>query len=127
LVYGLSKLYPNFTVERRGGPSEIAHGTDILIRIPGIIDDNDYGIAIQVADYTGKIDATIKTNQIKKADDYWLCEGIKIIDKYIIFTKVNKEDSINTLEDGSVKYIFSNQLKDLLTKIGKVIIGLKNE
>jgi hypothetical protein len=127
LVYGLAKLFPGYTIERTGGITEVAHGTDVLVRIPGILGSDDYGIAVQVKDYSGTVDVTDNIAQISMADDFWARENIKIIDKYILYTKVAKEDALNIPEDTKVKFIFAKELKELLANIGKVILGLKLE
>jgi hypothetical protein len=127
LTYGLSKLFPAYTVERTGGVPEFEHGTDILIRIPGLSSETNYGIAIQVKDYEGISDSS-PIEQICKADAYWWeHEQLKIIEKYVIFTKLTKEENIHLLDDKRVKLIFGEQLKELLSKISKVILGLKDE
>ena len=53
MVHGLKQIFPFYHIERVGGPEESKHGTDILIRMPGIIIDYEYAIAIQVKDYEG--------------------------------------------------------------------------
>jgi hypothetical protein len=127
LVYGLAKLFPSYTIERTGGTTESSHGTDFLVRIPGILGGDDYGIAVQVKDHSGEANFTDNIAQISKADDFWARENIKIIDKYILYTKVSKEDALNIPEDTTVKFIFAKELKELLANIGKVILGLKLE
>jgi hypothetical protein len=124
LVEGLKSIFPDpIIVERTGGPLEVEHGTDILIRLPGLL-GFQYLIAIQVKDYSGLIsDDPIK--QILKADKYWNNENSKVIDKYLIITKATKEDNVSLLNNSSdVKIIFSNELRELLTTIGKAYLGL---
>src|SRR5690606_15034082 len=53
LVNCFKQLFPFYEVKRVGGKSEVNHGTDILIKIPTILTDYQYGIAIQVKDYEG--------------------------------------------------------------------------
>lgn len=124
LVEGLKRLYPPpMLVERTGGITEKYHGTDILIKFPGLT-DFQYAIAIQVKDYSGYMsDSPIE--QISKADDYWTKEGLVIIDKYVIVTKCKKEDHPALLNTNSnVKVIFANELKDLLLQIGSSQVGI---
>ena len=54
LVAGLKDLFPCYRVERTGGRDERQHGTDILITMPGPLDEVEYGIAIQVKDWKGE-------------------------------------------------------------------------
>ncbi|MCC2524317.1 hypothetical protein [Vibrio coralliilyticus] len=124
LVEGLKKIYPApIVVERTGGILEKHHGTDILIKFPGL-SDFQYAIAIQVKDYSGYMSGDA-VDQISKADDYWENEGLVLIDKYVIVTKCHRESNLNVANlDGSVKIIFANELKDLLLKIGMSELGL---
>jgi hypothetical protein len=126
LTYGLSKLFPTYKIERTGGPSEIMHGTDILVRIPGLFGGSDYGIAIQVKDYEGFVNSD-PVEQICKADDYWLRENTKIIDKIVLVTKASREENEHLKDEKRVRFIFSSDLRELLLRIGKAMIGLKEE
>jgi hypothetical protein len=119
LVYGLSRLFPNYTVERVGGVSENAHGTDILIKIPGLLPDREYAIAVQVKDHIGsESDEVIR--QINKADAYWNNEGLRLIEKVVIVTGAEKENNLHLLNNASdVTFIFAADLKQLLLKIGE--------
>ena len=122
LVHGLKQLYPFFHIERVGGVSESEHGTDILIKIPGIIQDLEYGIAIQIKDYEGFVASDV-IEQINLADKYWNDESLKIIEKIVIITRAEKEENINLVNNKSdVKFIFSSELKQLLSKIGQTYI-----
>jgi hypothetical protein len=124
LVEGLISIFPDpILVERTGGPLEVEHGTDILIRLPGML-GFQYLIAIQVKDYSGLIGKD-PIKQISKADKYWNSENCKVIDKYLIITKAKKEENNLIIEkaDG-VKIIFANELKELLTIIGKAYLGI---
>lgn len=125
LVAGLSNLYPEYTVERVGGKIEKHHGTDILIRMPGL-STYQYGIAIQVKDYEGFVSNEV-IDQINKADKYWLeNENLKLIDKIVIITKANKDNNLKlTSKDSSVNFIFAEELKELLNKIAKNQIGIR--
>jgi len=124
LVLGLKTLFPFYQVEKVGGPSEVNHGTDILVRLPGIISDYGYAIAIQVKDYTGKIDNRA-VEQVNKADRYFANDNTKLIDKFVIYTNVKKEDNLEIAENcGDVRLIFTKDLEDLLMRIGKKLIGI---
>jgi hypothetical protein len=124
LVYGLQKLFPFYTIERVGGPSEVEHGTDILIKLPSLLPNYEYGIAVQVKDYDNWVSLNV-INQINKADSYWESDNLKLIDKIVIITKANKETNKDlVLKDKSVKIIFGEDLKQVLAEIGKLYIGL---
>lgn len=125
LVHGFQQLFPSYNIEHTGGANENKHGTDILIRIPGIIPDFEYGIAIQVKDYEGFVaDDVIK--QINKSEKYWNDENFRIIEKIVIITKAGKEENIELVDNKSrVKFIFAEDLKTLLSNIGKIYIGVK--
>lgn len=124
LVHGLKHLFPFYQIERRGGPKEINHGTDILIKLPGILPDYQYAIAIQVKDYEGFVGKDV-VEQINKAD-YWNNENLIVIDKIVIVTKARRDDNLGLLEhDKNIKFIFANELKQLLAQIGKIFIGFK--
>ena len=84
-----------------------------------------YGIAIQVKDYSGPVGkAPIK--QITKADHFWNDDNCRVIDKYLIITKANREDNASLIESANgVKIIFANELQELLTVIGKSYLGLQ--
>lgn len=125
LVYGLKQMFPFYQVERVGGKEEKNHGTDILIKIPSILSNYGYAIAIQVKDYEGFVGNEVVA-QINKADNYWDSENLKLIEKIVIITKAKKDDNIRLLEhDKNVKFIFANELKQLLSEIGKCFIGMK--
>jgi hypothetical protein len=125
LVYGLRQLFPNYYIERVGGGKESEHGTDILMKIPGIISGYEYVIAIQVKDYEGFVTNDV-IKQINKADKYWNNENTKLIEKIVIITRADKEDHLDLLENKDhVKFIFAKELKELLTKIGETFIGIK--
>lgn len=125
LVEGLRKLFPEpIVVERTGGPSEVEHGTDILIKIPGLL-KYQYCIAIQIKDYRGIVsDNPIK--QLSKADKYWNNENTKLIDKILIITKSCKEENSKLLErpEDDIRIIFADDLKELLNQIGLSYIGI---
>jgi len=126
LVHGFRKLFPSYNIEPVGGGNEKDHGTDILIKIPGIIDDYEYAIAIQVKDYEGFVSDDV-IEQINKSEKYWKdIENLKVIEKIVIITKAEKKENIKLVDNKSgVKFIFANDLKTLLSNIGKVHIGIK--
>lgn len=125
LVHGLKQMFPFYQIERVGGPNEIFHGTDILIKLPGIISNYGYAIAIQVKDYDGFVGTDVIA-QINKADTYWDTENLKLIEKIVIITKAKKDENIQLLEhDKSVKFIFANELKQILKEIGKSFMGVR--
>jgi len=125
LVHGLKRMFPFYQIERVGGKEEINHGTDILIKLPSIISNYGYAIAIQVKDYDGFVGTDVIA-QINKADTYWDTENLKLIEKIVIITKAKKDENIQLLEhDKNVKFIFANELKQILTEIGKSFIGVK--
>ncbi|MEI7594593.1 MAG: hypothetical protein WCK02_02515 [Bacteroidota bacterium] len=125
LVYGLKQMFPFYQIERVGGKEEKNHGTDILIKLPSILSNYSYAIAIQVKDYEGFVNQEVIT-QINKADNYWESENLRLIEKIVIITKAKKDDNIRLLEhDENVKFIFANELKQLFKEIGKCFIGMK--
>lgn len=114
LVKILSELYPNYIVEKVGGKTEKKHGTDILIKIPGITSDVIYAIAIQVKDYQDVVSSDVVT-QIKKADSYWSSEGLKLIDKIVLITRADKKLNIDLpINSEGVRFIFAEELKELI-------------
>jgi len=125
LVYGLKQIFPFYQIERVGGKEEKNHGTDILIKLPSLLSNYSYAIAIQVKDYEGFVGKEV-ISQINKADDYWESENLKLIEKIVIITKAKKDDNIKLLEhDKNVKFIFATELKQLMSEIGKCFIGMK--
>lgn len=127
LLNGLKELFPFYQVERVGGKEEKKHGTDILIRLPSLLTDYEYAIAIQIKDYHGAVGEEVIA-QINKADKYWESENLKLIEKWVIITKSTKDMNIDLLEnDSNVKIIFAAELKQLLNRIAKNIIGMKSD
>ena len=126
LVFGLQSLFPFYQIEKVGGRSEIHHGTDILVRLPGIIPDYTYAIAIQVKDYQGMVNDDA-IDQVNKADAYFTNDNTKLIDKFVIYTKVKKADNpeVGSDQDG-VHLIFEHDLEALLVRIAKKIIGIND-
>jgi Restriction endonuclease len=121
LVEGLRKIYPiPFEVKRTGGILEAQHGTDILITFPGFL-GRKFGIAIQVKDYRKKVGKS-PVVQVNKSVYWEDTEEIKIIQKIILITKSDRkenEDLSEFAKNNGVDVIYSDQLKDLLSIIGR--------
>ena len=127
LVHGLREMFPYYQIDRVGGIEEKNHGTDILIKLPSILSNYEYAIAIQVKDYNGFVGSEV-INQIEKSEKYWDSENLKLIDKIVIITKAQKDHNLKLLEnDKNVKFIFANELKQLLSEIGKHFVGMKSQ
>lgn len=125
LVNGLQEVFPFYQVERVGGIEEKNHGTDILIKLPSLLSDYEYAIAIQVKDYDGTVGQSA-IDQINKADSYWESENLKLIEKWLIVTKASKDVNNNLANNNSnVKIIFAEELKGLLSRIAKNMIEMK--
>ncbi len=126
LVAGLREIFPFYEIERVGGKKEKNHGTDILIKLPGLTNDYQYAIAIQVKDYAGLVSSEV-IQQIKKADDYWEeKESLKLIDRWIIITKAEKDENVVLNDnDENIRIMFARELKDLLSRIGMKMIWKK--
>ena len=125
LAHGLQHLFPSYVVERVGGTSEVEHGTDIFIVIPGVIPDFQYCIAIQVKDYAGFVAPEVIA-QINKADKHWNNESMKLIEKIVIVTCASKHENPDLLDNNAgVKFVFSSDLQMLLSSIGRTFIGVK--
>lgn len=124
LVEGLKKIFPPPNIiERTGGVKEAEHGTDITIRIPGLM-NYDYLIAIQVKDYEGYVNGS-PLKQLSKADSYWSNENTKLIDKILIITKSEKHQNKSIASnDKGINIVFANELEELLSQIGKSYLGL---
>ncbi|CEN48832.1 hypothetical protein [Capnocytophaga canis] len=125
LVYGLKELFPFYEIDRIGGRSEAQHGTDILVKLPSLTSQYQYAIAIQVKDYSGGVGTQVIA-QIDKANEL-NNENLKLIDKIVIVTKAEKELNAKLLENSQdIKFIFAEDLREILTEIGKKIIGKSN-
>ena len=126
LCEGLRRMLPDsYSIDTTSNKIEKEHGADIIIRIPGIL-DSTYIIAIQVKDYSGEVKESV-VDQICKADNYFLEEeGAVLIDKYIIITKAKSEvnpDLIKKAENNKVKILFDEEVKQLLSKMGRSFLG----
>ncbi len=125
LVNGLQEVFPFYGVERVGGKEEKNHGTDILIKLPSLLSGYEYAIAIQVKDYQGTVDKSV-IDQINKADDYWESDNLKVIEKWVIITRASKDVNVKLSDYSSnVKIIFAGELKELLNRIARNLIGMK--
>ena len=123
-VEGLRKILPApIIVERTGGITEKEHGTDILIKYPGLL-GKTYGIAIQVKDYQGLMSNSAIT-QINKSTEYWRQQDITIVDKYVFVTKCKKEQNLHVgVNSDDVTILFSCGVKELLQQIADSYITL---
>ena len=125
LIAGLKLLYPKpyFRVERTGGVSECLHGTDITVSFKSIVSETEYVIAIQVKDYEGFVSGDV-ISQINKASEYFKEQNKVLVDKIVIITKAQRDDNHKLLENcGDVKIIFANELKTLLSLMGRQYIS----
>lgn len=126
LCEGFKKIFPdNYVIETTSNKVEYNHGADIIIRIPGIL-NNTYVIAVQVKDYKDIVGGN-PVEQINKADVFFKNEeGTTLIDKYVIITKANKEingDLVDEAEKSNVKILFDKEVKSLLSQMAKAFIG----
>ncbi len=127
LVDVLKTVFPQYTVKRVGGKSEAHHGTDILMRMPAPFDEYEYGIAIQVKDYEGWVGEHV-IDQINKAKDFWIEEGVKIIESVVIVTKATKKGNEHLINNTSgVKFMFSDELNPVLFQYAKKYIGARDD
>ncbi|MGN1135591.1 MAG: hypothetical protein ACI4SF_05165 [Oscillospiraceae bacterium] len=127
---GFKMMLPdNVNVETTWNTEEKKHGSDLLIKIPGIF-ETTYVIAVQIKDYDGVVSEKI-VDQINKADEYFKVDtekntDMKLIDKYIILTKVDRggnQSLIEAAETHNVKLIFKNDLIKLLSQMAKAYLG----
>ena len=120
LVAGLEVLFPNYQVERTGGPGEKKHGTDILITIPGPLENVQYGIAIQVKNWRGEVapqDINEAIEKLKLADEGWpkMKSDLRIIEKILVVT--GTEVPAEQKNDRDVTIIDAPSLKRLLRRM----------
>ncbi len=126
LVHGLRYLFPYYEIEHVGGPREIHHGTDILIKLPAPFFETRYAIAIQVKDYSGFVSRDV-IEQINKADLYWAAEGLTLIDKIVIVTNAERAQNVHLLENiDGVHFCFIAELENLLLAIGKSFVKVSD-
>lgn len=122
LVDALRALFPAYQIDHVGGQKEQLHGTDIKITIPGLFGQS-YVIAIQVKDYEGVVSPDIIT-QINKADSAFSDETTKVIEKIVLVTRADKNQNKDLMNRSDVKFIFLDELQELLTEAGKKLIGI---
>ncbi len=121
LCEGLRMICPDsYSIYTTSNKDEKKHGADIIIRIPGLL-DNTYIIAIQVKDFINEVDKKV-IKQICKADEYFEKEeGSILIDKYIFITRTEKDVNEELFEEAKmagVKILFGRDIQKLLSKIG---------
>lgn len=126
LCEGFRRMLPDsYSIETTSNKVENDHGSDIIIRIPGIF-NNSYIIAIQVKDYSENVSTTV-VDQICKAENFFLKEeGAILIDKYIIITRAKSEVNAELIEyanQKNVKILFDKEVKQLLSKMGRSFLG----
>lgn len=133
LAAGLEKLFPHYRVERVGGRGENEHGTDVLVTIPGILEDySDYGIAIQIKDWQGVAHNVYSAiEQLEKADKSWMGKrGLRIIEKIVIVTGARLPEGLKSgeiLEKHGVAVLHSRELKKLLRRMALVTAAAMDE
>ena len=129
LVTGLKVLFPFYDIERTGGPDESKHGTDILITMPGPLENVRYGIAVQVKDWGEKAwDIAKAISQIEKADKAWkeLRPGLNIIEKIIVLTNV-PPDQEDLPKENDVTIMNCHELKKLLRRMALAMAAKSDE
>ena len=124
LVAGLEVLFPNYQFERTGGADERKHGTDILITIPGLLENVQYGIAIQVKNWRGEVasqDIDEAIEKLKLADEGWpkIKSDLRIIEKILVVT--DTEVPAEQRNDSDVTIIDAPSLKRLLRRMALTI------
>lgn len=130
LVEVFKARFPGCEVTREGGTKEAQHGTDILIRVPGVVPDApEYGIAVQVKDYEGVVGSGV-LSQIAKAEWWGEDPDLTVVDKVVLVTKANKRDNAELVEDGrkaGVSIVFDDDLKALLKAYLVRRVGLSEQ
>ena len=126
---GLKALFPHYSVERTGGRGEEKHGTDILLTIPAPMKGISYGIAVQVKDWDDIALIEDAVEQVKKADDGWAGEGIRIIDKIIILTNavVSDRTDLSKLSREGITVLQSDDLKRLTHRMAMAAVLASEE
>lgn len=127
LVRVLRTRYPApCKVDRVGGRSEKAHGTDILISLPGVGEGPRHAIAVQVKDYAGVV-GLHPVDQILKAEWWDGQDSHSLVEKVVILTKAKREENTALVEYASkkgVRLVFAEDLKQMLTEYAKRTMGL---
>ena len=137
LVEVFRAIYPGCEVLHTGGSGEKTHGTDILIRIPGLgrqPHQTRYAIAVQVKDYEGQVSDSKVTEimkQISQADSWKQSstdsgEDLVLVEKVVLITKAKKTDNARLVEAGAgkVRFVFADDLKDILADYARRRWGL---
>ena len=129
LAAGLEVLFPNYSVELTGNRGEENHGTDILLTMPAPLNGIPYGIAVQVKDWEGIASIEDAIEQVKKADDGWEGEGIRIIDKIIVLTNAVVSDStdLSKLSGEGITVLQSDDLKRLTHRMAMAAVLASDE
>lgn len=125
LVAGLNDLFPCYQVEWTGGRGEKQHDTDILITMPGPLDNVEYGIAIQVKDWKGN-PGNIKEAiaQIRKADEFSnKRQNLRIVEKIIVLTEADYPED----QPDGVAVIGLHELKKLLGRMALATAAQSDE
>lgn len=127
LVRVLQTRYPPpCRVDRVGGRSEKAHGTDILVSLPGVGDGPSHAIAVQVKDYEGVVDIH-PVDQISKAEWWNGQDAYSVVEKVVILTKTSREENpklVNYAKEKKVRLVFAEDLQEMLTEYAKRTMGL---
>lgn len=127
LVHVLRTRYPApCRVERVGGRSEKAHGTDILVMLPGVGEGPRHAIAVQVKDYDGLV-GNHPVDQIIKAEWWDGKDSHSIVEKVVILTKASRGENPKLVEyanEKEVRLVFAEDLKVMLTEYAKRTMGL---
>ena len=129
LVTGLKALFPFYDIERTGGSNESKHGTDILITMPGPLENVRYGIAVQVKDWREKAwDIASAISQIEKADKAWkeLHPELNIVEKIIVLTNVPSAQE-NLPKESHVTIMNCHELKKLLRRMALAMATKSDE
>ena len=121
LKTGLEALFPTYKVEVTGGRGEEKHGTDILLIMPGLLEDY-YGIALQVKDWQGEAwNIRSAIAQIENAEEDWkeIRPDLRIVDKIIVLTEANElpPDAKDEANKKGITILRSEGLKRLLRKM----------
>ena len=120
LVFGLKQLFPEYIIEHVGGKAEVRHGTDVLIKMPSLIPDRFYAVAIQVKDYCGIVGNEV-IEQINKANDKYF-DNCVIVDKIVLLTNARSSDNIELVEECKkhrITVIFKDTVSEIFCRIAK--------
>lgn len=115
LVEVFNSLYPEGNAERVGGKGEEEHGTDILIKIPSIVPDRLYLIAVQVKDYR-KNPSSAVLDQICKAD-CWTKGNDVLIEKVVVLIGCDESENdtlVKLAAERGVKVLFRGDVEEML-------------